>query len=155
MPNYASLSATSENPLVSFAFRLEIEGVSESAFFSEVSGMGSENEIVEQKIVTSAGIEAVRKHSGRLKWGDITLKRGIGTSLTLVQWRKQIEEGGVGAARKNISIILMDSLMKDIVRWDVTNAWPSKISTGAVQADGNSVVMEEVTLVHEGIVRTT
>jgi len=37
------------------------------------------------------------------------------------------------------------------MRFNITNAWPSKISIGSLQAGGSEVTVEEVTLVHEGL----
>jgi hypothetical protein len=49
-----------------------------TGYFTEVSGLGSESEIVEHKIMAKGVKEPiVRKIPGRLKWGDIVLKRGI------------------------------------------------------------------------------
>ena len=63
-----------EDPLLGFNFRLELEG-SIAGYFTECSGVGSEHEIVEHKVVDDNGHEIVRKIPGRLKWQDISLKR--------------------------------------------------------------------------------
>jgi phage tail-like protein len=66
-----------KDPLVRFIFAIEVSGIIEG-FFTEASGLGSEQEIVEQKVVSADGKQQlVKKIPGRLKWGDMTLKRGI------------------------------------------------------------------------------
>ena len=66
-----------EDPLVGFHFGLNVSGQIEG-FFTEVSGIGSEHEIVEHKVVSEDGRkEVVMKIPGRLKWENVTLKRGI------------------------------------------------------------------------------
>ena len=145
-------AATREDPILSFDFAIDLGGTIKG-YFTEVSGLGSENEIVEQKVINEKGVEVVLKLPGRLKWGDITLKRGITTSLDLWDWRKQVEDGAVTGARKNGSIIMFDRELKEAARWNFTNAWPSKISGPAPKSDGNEIAIEELTLVHEFIER--
>jgi phage tail-like protein len=149
---YANDEAGREDPILAFNFGIDVGGTIKG-YFTEVSGLGSENEIVEQKVINEKGVEVVLKIPGRLKWGDITLKRGITTSLDLWDWRKQVEDGQVTGARKNGSIIMYDRELKEAARWNFVNAWPSKISGPAPKADGNEIAIEEFTLVHEFIER--
>jgi phage tail-like protein len=140
-----------EDPLVGFHFALDVQGVIQG-YFTECSGIGSETEIAEQKVV-KGGIQVVLKVPGRLKWGDITLKRGLTSSMDLWKWRKMIEDGDVKSARKNGSIIMFDQLLKPVAQWDFKNAWPSKISGPTPKSDGNDISLEEITIVHEYISR--
>jgi phage tail-like protein len=148
----ASKSGRDSDPLVSFNFRLEIEGKL-SGLFTEVSGIGSEHEIVEQKVVDKNGREFVQKVPGRLKWQDVTLKRGITDKMDIWEWRKLVEDGKMKDARTNCSIIMMDRNYEDVARWNFMNAWPSKVSGPSVKSDSNEFGIEEVTIVHEGMVR--
>jgi len=118
-------------------------------------GLGSESEIVEHKIIAKGAKESIiRKIPGRLKWGDITVKRGITTNLDMYEWRKQVEQGGVEAARLDGTIIMYDQAMTPVAEWNFFKGWPSKISGPSLQSDGNAVGIEELTIVHEGIKRT-
>ena len=60
-------------------------------------------------------------------------------------------DGKIDEARKNGSIVLYDYAGGEISRYNFVNAWPSKASLGSLQAGGNDVLMEEVTLVIEGL----
>lgn len=71
----SSVDTGREDPIVGFYFALDIQGVVKG-YFTEVSGIGSETEVAEQKVVNEKGIQVVLKVPGRLKWGDVTLKRG-------------------------------------------------------------------------------
>jgi phage tail-like protein len=150
----ASKSGRESDPLIGFNFRLEIEGKL-AGYFTEVSGVGSENEIVEHKIVNDKGQEIVQKIPGRLKWQDVTLKRGITDKMDIWEWRKLVEEGKMKDARTNCSIIMMDRNYEDVARWNFVNAWPSKVTGPSVKSDSNEFGVEEVTLIHEGMVRET
>ena len=143
--------ARDTDPLVGFHFQLDLGGVV-AGYFTEISGLGSENEVVEHKVV-EGGKQKVQKIPGRLKWGDITLKRGITAQMDIWTWRKQVEDGLVDAARTNGSIIMLDQELTPVAQWDFENAWPSKVSGPQVQSDSNNYGVEELTIVHEYIVR--
>ncbi len=104
-------------------------------------------------MVDDKGHEVVRKIPGRLKWQNVTLKRGITDKLDIWKWRKLVEDGRIKDARANCAVIMMDRNSEDVARWDFVNAWPSKVSGLSIKSDSNAFVIEEVTLVHEGMVR--
>jgi phage tail-like protein len=148
----ATKSGRESDPLIGFNFRLEIEGKL-AGYFTECSGIGSENEVVDHKIVDDKGIEVVQKIPGRLKWQDVTLKRGITDKMDIWEWRQTVEQGKMKDARTNCSVIMMDRNYEDVARWDFKNAWPSKVTGPSVKSDSNEFGLEEVTLVHEGMIR--
>lgn len=148
----AARDAVAGDPLVAFNFAVEFSGVI-GGYFTEASGLGSEHEIIEHKIVSPDGREIIRKIPGRMKWGDITLKRGITSSMDFWDWRKQIEDGQVAQARRNGSVVMFDETFTEVARWNFEQAWPSKISGPAPKSDSNEVGIEEITIVHEGIDR--
>jgi len=141
-----------EDPLVGCQFSLEVQGVIKG-YFTEVSGLGSEHDIVEHKVVDESGHDMVMKIPGRLKWSDITLKRGITSSMDVWDWRKQVEDGDVQGARKNGSVVMYDQSYSQIARWNFSNAWPSKVSGPSLNAQNNEFGIEEMVIVHEGIER--
>ena len=150
----ANEEASREDPLVSFHFMIDVQGEIKG-YFTEVSGLGSESEIIEQKVVNEKGIEIIKKIPGRLKWGDITLKRGITSNLDMWDWRKKGEEGKVNDARKNGSIVMFDQELAEKARWNFVNGWPTKITGPAPKADSNEIGVEELTIAHELITRVT
>jgi phage tail-like protein len=144
--------AVREDPLVSFHFMIDIGGEIQG-YFSEVTGLGSESEVIETKVVNPKGIEIVKKIPGRLKWGDITLKRGITSNMDMWTWRQKVEEGKINDARKNGSIVMFDQELAEKARWNFINGWPSKISGPTPKADSNEIGVEELTITHELIKR--
>ena len=142
------------DPLVGFNFALEVDGpVKVTGYFTEVSGIGSENEVVEHKVVNDQGQEMVQKVPGRLKFGDVTLKRGLTHDISFWDWRELVEQGKMDKARANCSIIMFDRDYEPIVRWDLENAWPSKVSGPSLSSGSNDFSVEELVLVHEGMKR--
>jgi len=148
----ATQDALSGDPMIGAHFEVSVGAV--TGYFTEVSGLGSESEVVEHKIIAKGAKESlIRKIPGRLKWGDITLKRGITKNLDFYDWRKKVEQGSVEAARLDGTIIMYDQTMTPIAEWNFFKGWPSKITGPSLAADSNAVGIEEITIVHEGIKR--
>ena len=141
-----------KDPLVSFQYAVEIQG-KVSGYFTECSGLGSENEVIEHKVVDKRGKEITQKLPGRLKWENIVLKRGITDSMDIWDWRKKVEEGKVDEARANGSIVMMDQHLNPVARWNFENAWPVKVSGPSMKSDSNEIGIEELTIAHEGLWR--
>lgn len=141
-----------KDPLVSAFFGVEFQGAIEGAF-SECTGLGSENEVVEHKAVTDKGKEVIKMVPGRLKWTPITLKRGITDSMDMWTWRGQVESGQIASARKNGSIVMFSAEGKEMARWNLVNAWPSKLTGPTADAATAKIGIEELVLTHEGYKR--
>ena len=142
------------DPLVSGFFTIDFGGSVKGAF-RECTGLGSENEIVEYKASGDKGKFVMKKVPGRMKWNNITLKRGITDAMDMWQWRKQVEEGKVSDARKNGSIVMYNQLNEAVARWDFVNAWPNKLTGPTANATNNEVGIEELEITHEGYTRVS
>ena len=149
----AGKDAINGDPMIGAHFMVTVGAI--AGYFTEVSGLGSESEVVDHKIMSKGAKEAIiRKIPGRLKWGDVTLKRGITGNMDFYEWRKQVEQGKVDAARLDGTIHMLDQTMTVVAEWNFSKGWPSKISGPSLTADGNAVGIEELTIVHEGLTRT-
>jgi phage tail-like protein len=144
--------AEAKDSLISSFFSLEITGKLVGAF-REVTNLGSENSVVEDKARGADGKYIIKKIPGTLKWNDITLKQGLTDNMDMWKWRKLVEEGNVEKARANGSITMYDTAGKPIAKWDLVNCWPSKLTGPAGKADGNEVAVQELVLTHEGYSR--
>ncbi len=143
-----------KDPLVSSWFGVEFQGQVVGAF-RECTGLGSENEVVEYKASGQKGEFVIKKVPGRLKWTNITLKRGITDAMDMWQWRKLVEQGKISDARKNGTITMYNQQGDAIAKWNFTNAWPSKLSGPSANAGNNEVAIEELELTHEGYERVS
>ncbi|MGE0885934.1 MAG: phage tail protein [Blastocatellales bacterium] len=141
-----------KDPVVSSWFGVEFQGQVVGAF-RECTGMGSENEVVEYKASGPKGEFVIKKVPGRMKWNNITLKRGITDAMDMWKWRKMIEDGEIDNARKNGSIVMYNQAGQEVARWDFVNAWPSKLSGPTANANNNEVGIEELEITHEGYKR--
>ncbi len=137
-------------PYVSFRFRIEFDNVIAGGF-SECSGLQVETEVEEHR---EGGLnEFSHKLPKGTKYGTVTLKRGFVDAADLWDWNENVI-AGKSKQRKNLSIILLDSLGNDKIRWDVREALPVKWNSSEFKADGNTVMVETLELVHHGFVRS-
>ena len=142
-----------EDPLVGFHYGLELGKA--SGYFTECSGIGSESEVIEHKYVDEKGNEIVGKQPGRLKWQDVTFKRGVTSAMDFWTWQKEVDEGKISNARINGSIVMYDQTFSEVARWNFDRGWLKKIGGPQIKSDSNQVVMEEVVLAHEGLRRAS
>jgi len=142
-----------QDPLVSAFFTLDFGGKISGAF-RECTGLGSETEVVEEKSAGPDGKLILKKIPGRMKYTNITLKRGITSTMDMWDWRKLVEDGSISSARIHCSIIMHAQDGTAMARWDLTNAWPSKLTGPSANATNNEIGVEELEIVHEGYKRT-
>ena len=138
--------------LASYLFAIEIDSI-EIAQFTEISGLVSELDVIELKENTRDGKLVIHKSPGAMKPPTITLKRAKNSSKALWDWHEAMLQGKVSESRKNGSVILKSYDGSEVARYNFTNAWVSKITTGTLKAGANEVLMEEASLVCESFVR--
>ena len=135
------------DPFKSYSFLVEIDGIA-SAAFKSVSGLGAEAEVIEYR-EGSDPVSSSRKLPGRVKYPNVTLKRGITASRDLWQWWKTVADGNV--QRRNVAIVLLVDARTPVLRWLLRNAWVAKIEASELEASKNEVAVESVELAHEGL----
>jgi phage tail-like protein len=135
------------DPKPAASFELSIPGLLTARFHS-VDGLGSESEIVEFRDGTSG---ETMKLPGRVRYGDITLKRGITSDGSLAAWRALVESGTGVVERKNGSIVVFDKSGKPVARYSFYQGWPAKVVVGLDAETG--VAIETLVIAVEGISR--
>ena len=141
------------DPLRDFRFRVEIDNVVRAGF-AEVSGLEVTTEAIDYREGTDP--THVRRLSGLTKYGNVTLKWGLVTganALELFQWHRAIVSGQLASSRRRAVIVLMDEAGIDRARFVVSEAWPVKYETSALNATSTDVVIETLELANEGIER--
>ena len=140
------------DPIVGSIVKLEVKN-GPTGFFSEISGLGSESEVVEQRTTGPGGQIIVRNVPGRLK-SQIVLKRGMTTDRSLWVWRAQVEAGNLQGAILNFSITVLGTTMQPVARWEGVGGWPSKLIAQSIDHTATTPAVEELTIAHSGLVRT-
>lgn len=123
---------------------------SEEAGFSEVSSPDITSDPVEYREGNMTG-KTAGKQPGILKYGNVTLKRGVTESQVFVAWMKDVQDGK--APRKTVVITLMDDEMNEVASWQLEKAWPTKYTGTDMNATSNEVAIESLELVTEGVTR--
>ena len=122
-----------------FRFTVQIEGITE-AVFTECTLPTLEVEVHQQM---EGGLNnAVHHLPGRVKAGKITLKRGISSSDKLLAWYMDIAQGKISSSRRTVSVVMYDSLLEEVMRWNFEGAFPSRW-TGPSFVSGNSALAIE------------
>ena len=137
------------DPFKNFRFLLEIQGIVQAGF-SECSGFGSVVEVIEYR--EGGETATVRKLPGKTSYPDITLKWGVTETLELYDWHLAAVNGAVD--RRNGAIILQDDAGEPKVRWDFFTAWPSKYDGPDLNAKGNDVAIDTLTISCERVLRS-
>jgi phage tail-like protein len=141
-------TAERHDPYRGYRFRVEIQGIDRGGF-REASGLDSSQDAIDYREGTDS--PTVHKLPGLIKHSNVTLKHGTTDDQSLWKWRKQIMDGKL--ERKNGSIVLYGEEGQEKVRWNFTDAWPSKYTAPSFNATGNEVAIETFELTVEGVVR--
>ncbi len=136
----------SKDPHLGLRFWVQL-GQVEVAGFQECSGLEIETEVFEYR---EGGLNTyVHKLPVRAKYKNITLKRGLDENQDLYSWYVKAMNNDMG--RQNISIIVYDSLGKQVEKWDLQRAWPCKWTGPELKAEHGAVAVETVEIAHEGL----
>lgn len=141
-------------PLPKFHFQVEWAGT--KIGFTEVSGLDVETEVIEYRHGASPEYFKT-KQPGMQKYSNITMKRGTFRSDNeYFDWWKEtvfFQEGeSTGSIyRRDITISLLNESHEPIIVWKVKNAWPVKVQSTDLKADGNEIAIESIELAHEGL----
>lgn len=135
-----------------FAIELTINGAEIQSRFSEASGFNYEVNMVENTSSGPNGDTITIRRPGTTKYADITLKRTLSPDKTFWNWAKSIRDGKLDY-RTNGSLVLYDMGGNELARWDFSNAWPSKWSASDLDVGSDDLMIEEVTLAVESIIR--
>lgn len=143
-----------QSPVGNFIFMLTLGGIEKAAYFAEVNGLSTENQVIEHTSADAKGKPLAQRFVGQAKWANIVLKRGVDKDQVLWTWRKDILDGKIDSSRKTGTISVLDQASAVIVMYTFINAWPCKYSSPGLNAGGNDILVEELELAHEGFTRT-
>ena len=134
-------------PLPKFHFEVKI-GDSEG-FFSEVTGLNSEVEVLEYRHGKSKQF-APFKMPGMAKVDNVVLKKGTFTKdIQLFEWFNQIKLNTI--ERKTVLISLLNEKSEVEMTWKLDSAFPMKVEASDLDAKANDIAYESITLAHENL----
>jgi phage tail-like protein len=131
------------------AFHFQVDWGGSNLGFSEVSGLNIEQQVIEYRDGLSPEYSSI-KMPGIRKYGNITLKRGIiKKDNEFFAWLNTTKMNKV--ERRDLVIKLLDEEHNPVMVWSVKNAWPAKVDSPTLKADGNEVAIETLEIAHEGV----
>ncbi|GAB5419068.1 MAG: phage tail protein [Crocinitomicaceae bacterium] len=134
-------------PLVTYSFEVEWGGT--QIGFTEVSGLDFESDVVEYRHGASPEYTKI-KMPGMQKYSNITLKRGtFKGDNEYYAWWNTVKLNTID--RRDLTIKLLNEEREPVVVWEVRNAWPMKVQTTTLKADGSEVAIETMEICHEGL----
>jgi conserved hypothetical phage tail region protein len=134
-------------PLPKFHFQVDWGGT--KIGFTEVSGLNIENKLIEYRDGASPEFSKI-KMPGMREFSNITLKRGVfAGDNEFYQWLNTISLNAV--ERRDVVIKLLNENHEPVVTWKIKNAFPIKIQSTDLKADGSEVAIEQLDLAHEGL----
>ncbi|MGP4052310.1 phage tail protein [Streptomyces sp. 2A115] len=145
------MSLMQGDSLTSHNFGLQIDGVMVE-YLAEVSGLTLEQDVIVNQQNTAQGRNDVSILPGVQKNGQCTVVRGMTQSDSFTTWINDSINGQMSTARKNASIILMDYQDNPVKRYNLRNAWCSKIDASSLKAGEAAALTETVTIVFEELV---
>ncbi|GAA6616028.1 phage tail protein [Scytonema sp. NUACC26] len=129
-------------------FYVEIDSAI-TASFTECTGLSFQ---IKKNIYYEGGVnDQQRIYLGTTEFADITLKRGMTNDPVFWNWMTQIFNEQTPTSRRNVNILVFNQAGETMKSWTLIGAIPIAFKTPTLQADGNAVAIEEITLAYEGL----
>lgn len=159
-----SIGHVATDPLRNFKFRVQIYHKSFPPLgFMAVSGLNVTTEVIPYR---EGGMNTTtQKMPGQSDFAPLTLSKGlaVGRDMAMYEWMRElftvIQGTGTGTPgaefRSTIDIKLLDHPVTSgeapvKSAWRVYNAWPTSIAFSDLDAGANAIVVQQMTLAHEG-----
>lgn len=135
-----------ENYVTNNRFYVEI-GDDIVASFSECSGVSID---IDKEVYLEGGVNDQQRISlGHIRFSDITLKRGITDDNTFSEWMSELFQRKT--KRRNVNILTYNQAGDVVKSWNLIGAIPVGWKIPSLEANGNMVAVEELTLAFEGL----
>ena len=133
------------DPYLGSHFFIEIDGVDHGGF-TECAGLQVETEVTDY--AEGGNNSYVHKMPGRTKWTNLTLKWGTTDSVALWEWYQKVTRGEI--ERKDVSVVLYNSVQEEVRRWNLREAYPVKWIGPTFGAAAPAVAVEALEITHHG-----
>ena len=148
------------DPIVTQNFYLETKDF--STLLTSVSGLDMEYDVVTIQQVGALGrAQSIKTRGNVQKVSDLSLARMAPLDAVndpIWKWFNDVRNKGFAGAdrsgnRKDGSIVLYDTSLMEIGRFNFYKAWPSKIATDSLDTNSSEALKETITLVIERLER--
>jgi phage tail-like protein len=117
------------------------------AYFRSCSGLEAEYETYPY---SEGGLNTfVHQLKGRMRYGNLTLTRGVTANQSLLEWFQTPKER---SQRGAVTIKLLDRRLQAVQTWAFAAAWAVRYRGPEVDADSQGMSVESLEIAHEGLV---
>jgi phage tail-like protein len=117
------------------------------AGFSECSGL--EMTLETEDFNEGGNNGTVLKFPKRMKYGEVTLRKGLTQRTDLFDWCYGFSQGV--ARRKDGVITLHNAAHKPFMAWGFRRGLPTRYAAPTLNAQQSAVAIESITITHEGL----
>ena len=118
--------------------------------FKEVTGL----KVTREKFEYRDGLDPLltkQKFPALKTYDDLTFKRGTYYGDNeFYEWWNEIQVNTI--QKRDLIISLLDDDHNPIIVWKVRKAWPTTVESTDLNAEGNEVAIESMTITHEGLI---
>ena len=140
------MAGANKYPPVNFHFKVEISGFPGDIGFQSVDGL--KVSITETTYAEGGENTYTHRFPDRLKYGDLTLKRGMLIGSGLIQWFEAALQLFIFAPR-DVTVTLMNSNHEPLDQWVFRNAWPKAWDIESFDAIGGKMAAESIVLAYQ------
>jgi len=138
--------------LTAARFELTIDG-NAIASFSELVEVSTGFDPEDLELIVR-GSETQLKLPPRRTPPTVTLKRGMTLNIEMAAWH-DLALSDLATAKRTIALVGYNAAGVPVVRYHLTNAWPSKLVVNGGSAGASQVLLETVTMTCEFILRVS
>ncbi len=137
------------DPYLTFRFRIIVGQIIEGGF-TEASGLQATTQVEEFR---EGGLNSyVHKLPKETKFDNLTLKRGLGDSIALWKWHREVVAGIFKRQEIQIQLLGRKEQSEPLKIWTFKEAYPIKWSGPEFKSEGNTVAFESLEIAHNGYV---
>jgi phage tail-like protein len=128
---------------VAHQFAVDIDGIQSS--INRIVEMKYSLGVIEYEQVGAQGKGLSKKIPGAADGGTVTVTRGLDDEANqFTQWIDDAFAGNMNQARKNVSLVVNDYAGQEKMRFNLTNAWVSSVTTTGGEAGSGSPFTQDV-----------
>ena len=117
------------------------------AFFNTCTGLQAEYETYQY---SEGGLNTfVHQLKGPMRYGNLTLTRGITKNNELLKWFKTPKER---SQRGSITIKMLDSTLAVVKTWAFSAAWAVRYTGPGFDSNMQGMAIETIEIAHEGMI---
>lgn len=147
-----------------FYLELKLDNSSDSVdgIFMECSGFQQSQDVIEVCEVTpqlwgkeghTKGRVVRTKVPGNSTCANLTLRRGLTTSMALWSWLEKIQDGNWADQRRDGSLVIYNQAAEESFRFEFLGAWPVSYKVSDLDVKSGDHNIEEIEMVIEHLKR--